>query len=186
MASWSRRPWRALTASTTRSSSAAESGSRHGLFGRETAPRPIERLLEAVGVDRLQDVVHRVHRKGIHGVLVEGGDEDELSRQVGFDEPPRDLEAGQSRHLHVQKDDVGPEIAGLAQRVEAVRRLADNLDTASLTQQKAQLLSRELLIVDHEGADGRHQAVARSWTTSSGISTRAVVPSPGALFSRSW
>ena len=59
---------------------------------------------------------------------------------------------------------------------------ADNLEAARLLEKEAQLLTRELLIVDDQGADGAHdQAVARSGAVSSGISMRASVPCPGTL-----
>jgi hypothetical protein len=59
------------------------------------------------------------------------------------------------------------------------------MSTSASAQQETQLLSRELFIVDDDDADAGHQAVARSDMTSSGISIRADVPSPGTLSSLS-
>ena len=54
--------------------------------------------------------------------------------------------------LDVEEEQVRFQIAGEAQRLDAVGGLTDDLDVARLLQQKAQLLPRELLIVDDYGA----------------------------------
>ena len=74
---------------------------------------------------------------------------------------------------------------------DAVAGLGDDVDAGNLAEQKAQLLPREPLIVDDDRAelvDGRHrgQAGIFAGTTSSGITIRAHVPSPGTLSSCSW
>ena len=83
----------------------------------------------------------------------------------------------------------GCRLLDYAQRLDAVARLADDLDAAELPEQEAQLVARELLVVDHDvarsiGVYAGH-AVTRSGTAS-GISMRAHVPSPGTLVSCSW
>jgi len=45
-----------------------------------------------------------------------------------FDHPARDLEAGEPGHLHVEEHQIRLELAGQAQRLDAVGRLADDLD----------------------------------------------------------
>ena len=169
----------------TRSRSAGRERQPRGLLGGHPAPDPLERLLEPVGVDRLQDVVDGVHRKRVDRVLVERGDEHQLRQDIGLDQPPRDFEPGQAGHLHVEEHQVRLQLAGQPQRLDAVGGLTDDFDAADLAEQKAQLLPRQLLVVDDEDAQRRawRQAVARSGTTSSGISMRADVPWPGTLCS---
>ena len=181
MASWSRRPCRAWTASMTFSRSAGVKGEFRRFFGRQPAPDPVERLLEPVGIHRLQQVVHRVHRERIDRVLVEGGHEHELRQDVRLDQPARDLEAGQAGHLDVEEQQVRLQLARRPQRADAVGRLADDLacrrsGRAGSTAPRARASRRR---PPGRGADAWAQAVARSETSISGISMRASVPCPG-------
>jgi hypothetical protein len=64
--------------------------------------------LQAIRLDRLEEVVDRVDVERLDGVLVVRRDEHELGLHVGLQEPTGDLEAGQPGHLHVQQDEVGP------------------------------------------------------------------------------
>ena len=94
-------------------------------FGRSSggSPRPADRGRPAAaparracssraGVDRLQQVVDRVHLERLDRVLIEGGDEDELRRSTpALEQPPRDFEAGQARHLDVEEHEVRLQLA---------------------------------------------------------------------------
>ena len=60
----------------------------------------------------------------------------------------RDLEAGQARHLDVQKDEVGLGALDRRQRLEAVARLADDFDIVQVLELVTQLLAGELFVVD--------------------------------------
>ena len=75
------------------------------------------------------------------------------------------------------------------QRFDAVPGLADDLDAPELLQEKAQFLPRQLLIVHDDGPEVvfvHVQAVIRAGASSSGMTIRAQVPSPGTLSSWSW
>ncbi len=82
------------------------------------------------------------------------------------------------------------------QRLHAVACLSDHLYAADLSEQVAQLVARELLVVDqyrsqvHRQSGGPdhpvHQAVIRSGSVTSGISMLAHVPRPTVLVSLSW
>ena len=73
------------------------------------------------------------------------------------------------------------------ERLGAVARLRHDLDAGNLAEEEAQLLPRQLLVVHDHGA--KHvgwssvQAGIRAGTTSSGMTMRAHVPSPGTLSS---
>ena len=69
----------------------------------------------------------------------------------------RDLEAGEAGHLDVEHHEVRAVLLDDSQRLDAVGRLAHDLDTAELPEQEAQLLARQLLVVHDNGrsVDGR-------------------------------
>ena len=106
--------------------------------------------------------------------------------------PPRHLEAGQPRHLHIEEHQVGLQAVDGLERLDAVAGLADHLDPADLSEQIPQLVARELLIV-HENGPQIHVRLtgigscrsrgAVPAPISSGISSRAQVPCPGTLVS---
>ncbi len=56
----------------------------------------------------------------------------------------------------------------VVQRLDAVARLPDDLDAADLPEQIAQLVARELLVVDQHGAQVHAYAVTRSGSISLG------------------
>ena len=167
----------------TRSSSADRERQARGLRRRHAAPHEIQRLFEPGHVHGLEQVVDRVHGKRVDRILVEGRDEHEVGAEVGLDQPACDFEAGEPGHLDVEEDEIRRHFADHPQRVHAVLRLADDLRPADLSEQEAQFLARQLLVVDDQHAQGRRRvhALAFSETTSSGISIRADVPWPGTL-----
>ena len=116
---------------------------------RDEPPRALDRDLEPRRIHRLQQVVDRVHLERLDGVLIVRRDEDDVRRRVRLEHPPRDLEAGQPRHLDVEEHDVRLQAVDGRQRLDAVAGLADDLDAADLAEQVAQLVARELLVV-HE------------------------------------
>ena len=112
-----------------------------------------DRHLEPRRIDRLQQIVDRVDLERLDRVLIEGRDEDDVRRRAAaVEHPARHLEAGQPRHLHVEKHDIGLQPLDRRQRLDAVAGLADDLDAADLPEQVAQLVARQLLVVDEHGA----------------------------------
>ena len=115
-------------------------------------------------------------------MLVVGGDEHELRVRAAAQQTARDLEPGQARHLHVEHHQIRRLLLDDAQRLDPVVGLCHDLDAADLAQQEAQLLPRQLFIVDDDrpelvGRSHRGQAGIFVGTTSSGITMRAQVPS---------
>ena len=75
---------------------------------RHPPARALQRQLEPRRIDRLQQVVDRVDLERFDRVLIVRGHEDDVrSRGAAVEHPPRDLEARESRHLHVEKHQVG-------------------------------------------------------------------------------
>ncbi len=88
-------------------------------------PRALHRFAEPLPGDGLQQVVDRVDLEGLDGVLVEGSGEDD-ERDVR--QRVHDLETVHPRHLNVEYDDVGVELACHLDRPKAVLGLARDLD----------------------------------------------------------
>ena len=152
IASRSRRLWRSATSWTIFSSwSLIDAGP--GPPSDPCRPAAAARSsgdLEPRLVDRLQQVVDRVDLERLDRVLIVGGDEDDVRRRLRVDHAPRHLETGQPRHLDVEEHDVGLQSLDRAQRLDAVAGLPDHLDAADLAEQIAQLVPRELLVVDQD------------------------------------
>jgi hypothetical protein len=68
-------------------------------------------------------------------------------------DPARNLEARDPRHLDVEHDEVRLLFLDHTQRFDAVAGLPDHIYAPDLLQEEAELLSRELLIVDDHGPE---------------------------------
>mgnify|MGYP003694557297 CR=1 FL=1 len=79
------------------------------------------------------------------------------------EQPAGDLEAGEPRHLHVEKHhDRGADRSMTCERFDAVAGLTDDLHAADLSEQVSQLVARELLVVhQHRFAAGRRCRLER-------------------------
>jgi hypothetical protein len=108
-------------------------------------------LFQAGTVDRLQEVVDRIHLERLHGVLIEGCDEDERKCVIlTFEKVPCDLEPVQSGHLDIEKDQIGREAINRSQRLDAVAGLRDDVYITELLELVTQLVARRLLVVNHQ------------------------------------
>jgi len=107
-------------------------------------------LLEALGAERLQQVVQRLDLERRDGVLVERRGEDHL-RTV--DELLQHLEPVARRHLDVQEQQIRADGVHGSDRRRAVTGFARHGDPRHIRQQVPQLLSRERLVVRDHGAD---------------------------------
>ena len=132
-------------------------------------------------LDRLQQVVHGVDVERLDRVLVVGGDENDRHGRLAIHQLAGQLEPGQTGHLDVEEHEVGRVAADRVDRFEAVAGLGDDLDAAHLVEDVAQLLARQLLVVDDHRAQQVDQALARSSATMSGISRRTDVPRPSSV-----
>ena len=81
---------------------------------------PADRLGQPVGADRLHDVVGGVHGERVDGVLVVGGDEDDLGPLGEPGDDPGQLHAVEPGHRDVGEDDV--DVAGVEGRAARRRR----------------------------------------------------------------
>src|SRR6185503_3969544 len=141
------------------------------------------------GLNRLQQIVHGVDFECLYRVLIVRRDEDEVGIDPGSQKTTGDFEPRKARHLNVEQHEVGGMFVNCPQRFDTIARLVHDLDTVELTEQETQLPARQLFVVDDNRAERlqlRAHAVILAGTTSSGMTTRAHVPSPGTLSSWSW
>ena len=109
---------------------------------------PLERALEALFVEGLEQVVHRAHLEGLERVLIVGGDEND-ERQCTRVERARERKAVQRVHLDIEEQQVGRLGADRLERGPAVAIFAQQpqigLARAELPQRAP---PRELVIDD--------------------------------------
>ena len=92
----------------------------------------IERELEAVGLDRLHQVVDGVHAEGLQRVLAVGGDEDDRGRVLELVKCLGKLHSARLGHGNVKEDDLGLGLHELLDRLAGARGLGNRLDAARL------------------------------------------------------
>ena len=97
-------------------------------------PRARERLLEALVVEGLHEVVDGGEVEGLERVLVVRGDEHRGRHVVGADGAD-DVEPRHAGHLHIEEHEVGLQRADGVDRGFAVVRRADDLDVLLVPQQ---------------------------------------------------
>jgi hypothetical protein len=109
--------------------------------------RPFERLLETLLIERLEQVVERVHLKGAHRVMIIGRHEDDVRHPFGNERADHG-EAVQLRHLHIEKDQIAGSVAERGDRLDAVLTLADDLKLGMGLQHLAHHPARERFVVN--------------------------------------
>ena len=120
-----------------------------GLVALDMRPGTLQRLLEALAVERLQQVIKGTDLEGTQSVLVVGGHEDDEGHLLGADRLD-DLKPIQAGHLHVEKHEVGRMLLDRANRLFAVAALRDDLNILFCRKQARQTFPRERLVVhDH-------------------------------------
>ena len=90
----------------------------------------LQRVGEALAVERLQQVVERPHLERLQRVLIVGGDEDDERHLVGADRLDH-LEAVHLRHLHVEEHEVRRVVVNSGDGLFAVARLRDQFESGS-------------------------------------------------------
>ena len=111
-----------------------------------------ERLREPISIERLEQVVERVHVERAQRVVVERRHEDDERhplRPDGLD----DLETVGAGHLHVEKDQVWLKPPDRVDRVSAVRALGDDFEPVFAGQQRPQPLARQRFVLRDQHAN---------------------------------
>src|SRR6185369_12718314 len=103
--------------------------------------------VEPFVIERLEQVVEGVHLEGAHGILIVGGDKDDVRSRFAL-ERLQHFKAAQLGHLYVQKDKVGLQRLDRVYCFTTIRTLSDNLDLRIISQHLANHLASERFIVD--------------------------------------
>ena len=123
-------------------SSSAPSAAGVGVAVGDARLQPLHGRGQALGRDRLEQVVDRAALEGVDRVLVVGGDEHDLRARAGLGRGGGDFQAGQARHADVEEGDVRLVLGDRFQRAGAVLALGDDL--AARGQASAQLVDQRL------------------------------------------
>ena len=148
--------------------------------------RPIERLAQAGFIDRLQQVVDRVHLECAHRIFVVGGHERD-QRQVVLLEQAHHADAVKLRHLQIQQRQIRPFPLDRRQGLLARLGLGHHHDVFEGAQERGEKRSRRPFIVGDDDAEtGAHDAFlvaakAAVALVSAGMRISTVVPAFGAL-----
>jgi hypothetical protein len=145
----------------------------------------VQRLPQAGLLDRLQQVIDRVHLEGADRVLVVGGDERD-KRHLGFLEHAHDPDAIQFGHLQVQEREIRPLALDRFDRLFAGFRCGDDQHILERTKQRGQKRPRRPLIVrDDDPQACVHEALRvadrAAIVKSAGNRISTVVPTPTSL-----
>ena len=123
-------------------------------------PRALERLGEALTIERLQQIIERAHLEGSQRMLVVGGHEDDERHPLAADRLDH-LEAIHLGHLHVEEHQVRLVVDDGRHCLLTVAALRDDLDVWLVRQQSRQPLPGEGFIVHDQGSDFLHRLCPR-------------------------
>src|SRR5690242_19362996 len=105
--------------------------------------------VEALAIERLEQVVEGVHLERTHGILIVGGNKDDIRSRFAV-ERFQHFEAAQLGHLDIQKDEVGLQGLDRVYCFTTIRALRDNLDVRIISKHLANHLTSERFIVDDQ------------------------------------
>ena len=114
--------------------------------------RAIERSIEALGIDRLEQIVQRLRFEGPQRMMVVRGEEDDVEG-ARFGRGGEHAEAVDAWHLHVEEDEMGREVAQCRDRLLARAGFADLTNVAVALEAAPHLPPRRRLVVHNQHAD---------------------------------
>src|SRR5215510_7519013 len=129
----------------------------------------VERLFQPPPARRLEQVVNGVRFKGRHRILIVSSDEDDQRQRLCFDHPQR-LKPVQSRHPHVEKEQIRLVLLDLDHRVGATVSFSDNFDVSEWRQHSAQPFTGQLLVIHNQRMNHK---------VTNGMANETVAPFPG-------
>src|SRR5262245_6293836 len=140
----------------------------------------VERTIQPNWLDRLQEVVDRVHLERLHGVLVVRSREDDA--WTGG-QPFHDLKAAQPGHVDIEEQHVGAGQCHLLEPALGIGLPAHDLDTARRLQHPRETLERQRLVVDEIRANRAPDCHASSRPARGIATVISVPPSRGTIVS---
>ncbi len=117
---------------------------RGGHFFSEPGLRAFDRRVETLAANGLQEIVHRVHIKGAHGVLVVCGDKDDWNVRT---DQFQDVESRQFGHLHVEKNQIGFVLGDGLYGFHAIRAFGGDVNLRMEFQKFPNYVAREFFII---------------------------------------
>jgi hypothetical protein len=112
---------------------------------------PLHRRSEAVGGDRFQQIVDGAALERIDGVLVIGGDKDDLGRRTDLSGGRSHLQSGQAGHPDIEKGHLGSMRVDRLQRAGTVLALGNDLELGPcLAQGIEQRFAQQRLVFSHD------------------------------------
>lgn len=114
--------------------------------------RAPDRLAQPREVERLRQVVDRMHFERAQRVRIEGRHEHHRGPIHGL-QLRQHLEPVESGHLHVEQHEVGPQPFDRRERAFAVLGLADHFDVGHARAVRAQCPPRQRFVVDEQHAE---------------------------------
>ncbi len=146
-------------------------------LGKKIGGDLLEEVARGTTFDRLFDV----------GVVVVGGEDDDLGIGAMAQDLPGGLESVENRHGHIDHDHVGSQRSGEFHRIVAVAGLGDDLEVFLHSQQGFQPIPDDEVVVGKKDGDGAHGDFFAGGELGSersagpdslrGTSTHTVVPS---------
>ena len=116
----------------------------------ELLPRLLHGLRDSFLVERLQQVVDGVDFKSLHRILVERGGKDDLRhRHFAVEQLLDHPKAVESRHLHIEEDEVGRQFLNQVDGLDAVLALRDHIDV-DFFQQVGEFVACQLFVIDND------------------------------------
>ena len=116
---------------------------------RQCRCRVIDRLTQSIGIDRLEDVIERVHLERSDGVPIVGRDENHQRHRIDAD-LLYDFERARPTELDVEEHDVGLSIANGRHGLPAATALSDACHARELRELPAKPTAGDRLVIDNE------------------------------------
>src|ERR1700722_15076479 len=100
-------------------------------------------------LDRLRQIVKCVDLKGLHCILIVGGDK-YRDRHVGWPDLIENLKSALARHLNIKEKHVDPHLPKRSNDFPSVAAFACNFDLIIACQEKSKTLTSERLVVSDQ------------------------------------
>ena len=108
-------------------------------------------LLESVLLNRFEEIVDGVDFEGFHGVLIVGGNEDDLGKgSVCFSECGKNAKAVELRHLNVEKNKLWRQLLNFPDRFVSALTFRANNQVLDRFREHADAFTPERFVVDDD------------------------------------
>ena len=146
----------------------------------DLTPHAIERGVETLGVEGLEQIIKRANLERPNGILVVGRDKNDLGRRrTSCVENLGGPQAVHGGHPDVEQHEVGPQRANAFNRLESVRRFTNENRVEVAGEQPSELVARVGFVVGDENAKSVGHVATSSGSTVGSSSSNIVARSSG-------